>query len=69
MSNPEIQNSIEIIKKELKRLSQYEQLVYFIANDYTELSYEKIEWQRNDWCKRARKLIEQDFSQDEYFLC
>ena len=43
--------------KEIKRLQQYESMVHFIANDYVELSYEKAQWQRDDWLKRCRKTI------------
>lgn len=35
----------------------YEHFAYFVANDYLELSYNKIAWQRDDWYKRARKVI------------
>lgn len=47
-------------EKEIKRLQKYEKLVQFIANDYHELSYDKAMWQRDDWKKRCRKLIEED---------
>jgi hypothetical protein len=43
--------------KEIKRLQQYEAMVYFIANNYIELSYEKAQLQRDDWLKRCRKTI------------
>ena len=43
--------------QEIERLQQYEAMVHFIANDYVELSYEKAQWQRDDWIKRCRKLI------------
>jgi len=42
---------------EIERLRKYEELVGFIANDYHELSHDKIAWQRNDWKKRCHKLI------------
>jgi hypothetical protein len=45
---------------EIERLRRYEKLVQFIANDYHELSYEKAQWQRDDWKKRCKKLIEED---------
>lgn len=45
---------------EIERLKKYEELVQFIANDYHELSYEKAQWQRDDWKKRCKKLIEED---------
>lgn len=35
-----------------------EQLIAYIANDYTELSYDKIIWQRNDWQKICREWLE-----------
>lgn len=44
---------------EIERLRKYRELVMFIANDYYELSHDKIEWQRNDWMKRCGKLIEE----------
>ena len=47
-------------EKEIERLKKYEQLVWFIANDYYELSHDKVKWQHNDWYKRCRKLIEED---------
>lgn len=49
---------------EIKRLQKYEKLVRFIANDYCELSYDKAMWQREDWQKRCRKLIEEDHKDD-----
>lgn len=45
------------LRQEIERLQQYEAMVHFIANDYVELSYEKAQWQRDDWIKRCRKLI------------
>jgi hypothetical protein len=42
---------------EVKRLQQYESMVHYIANDYIELSYDKAQWQRDDWLKRCRKTI------------
>ena len=46
--------------KDQIRLNKYVKLVHFIANDYHELSYEKAQWQRDDWKKRCKKLIEED---------
>ncbi len=45
---------------EIERLQKYEKLVQFIANDYYEMSHDKVKWQHNDWYKRCRKLIEED---------
>ena len=43
-------------EKLIEKLLKYRDLVWFIANDYHELSYEKIQWQRDDWQKRCTKL-------------
>ena len=51
--------------EEIRRLRKYEQLVWFIANDYYELSHDKVYWQRDDWRQRCRKLIEEDNAQDD----
>jgi hypothetical protein len=45
------------LRQEIERLRQYESTVKFIANDYVELSYEKAQWQRDDWWKRCNKTI------------
>ena len=54
------QNICENAIEEIKRLNKYRSLVLFINEDYHELSYEKARWQRDDWKKRANKLIEED---------
>ncbi|NDB61993.1 hypothetical protein EB001_26670 [bacterium] len=43
----------------IAELEKFKKLVEFIANDYHELSYEKAQWQRDDWKKRCKKLIEE----------
>lgn len=48
------------LEKEIERLQRYEKMVWFIANDYYEMSHDKVKWQHNDWYKRCRKLIEED---------
>jgi len=58
-------SSIEDLKVELNRLQKYKNLVYFIANDYHELSYEKAQWQRDDWKRRCKKLIEELEPEDD----
>lgn len=35
------------------------EFVRFIATDYVELSHDKVRWQRDDYIKQARKLLEQ----------
>lgn len=51
---------VDVQADEIERLEKYEKLVWFIANDYHELSHDKVYWQRDDWRQRCRKLIEED---------
>jgi hypothetical protein len=51
---------IEKLEAEIARLEQYESMVHFIADDYIELSYEKAQWQRDDWLKRCKKIIAEE---------
>lgn len=46
--------------EEIRRLRKYEKMVQYIANDYWELSHDKIKWIYTDYKKRCRKLIEED---------
>ena len=41
-------------------LRDLEDFVHLVATDYVELSHDKIEWQRNDYRRRARKLLGYD---------
>jgi hypothetical protein len=52
------------LSKELENLinmtitnSDAMEFVRFVANDYIELSHDKIVWQRNDFIKRAQKIL------------
>lgn len=38
-------------------LELYENFIRFVANDRIEFSYDKIREQRDDYVKRARKLL------------
>lgn len=40
------------------RVEQLEEFVRFIANDYFELSHDKVRWQRDEYIKKANKLME-----------
>jgi len=53
---------IEQSQKEMMRLRKYETLVKYIAADPPELSYDKIELQRNHWKKLCEKLFEDDYN-------
>lgn len=39
-------------------VSELYEFVRFIATDYVELSQDKVLWQRNDYIKRAKKILE-----------
>ena len=41
-------------------------VVHMIANDYVELSHDKVMWQRNDFMKRCRAALETFHSFPEY---
>ena len=47
-------------EKEMARLKRYEALVKFIANDYIELSHDKVQNEYLHIIKRCRKLVEED---------
>lgn len=47
-------------EKEIDRLQKYEKLVIYIANDYWELSHDKIKWLYTEYKNKCRKLIEED---------
>lgn len=37
-----------------------EQLIEFIANDYVELSHDKVLWQRNEYIQICREWLERN---------
>ena len=43
---------------EIERLRQ---ALHIIANDYVELSHDKVHWQRDDHMKIARKALEESY--------
>jgi hypothetical protein len=63
--NETYHSDIDNLFNEIERLQEYRNLVWFIANDYVELSWEKVKWQRNDFMSRCGKLIEKLESSDE----
>jgi len=48
------------MKQTIANLEKYRDLVEYITSDYVELSYDKAQWQRDDWRKRCNKLIIED---------
>ena len=48
---------------EIERLRKYEKLVQYIANDYWELSHDKIRWLYTEYKTKCRELIEEDNSE------
>lgn len=49
--------SAESIQLSTKNLMKLYRFVYYVANDYHELSHEKVRLQRNDFIKEARKVL------------
>jgi len=54
-----MEEEIAAIREKIAKLEKYRDLVRFIANDYLELSYEKAQWQRDDWKKRCERLLKE----------
>ena len=48
-----------------KQNSELLNLVKFIANDYVELSHDKVLWQRNDFMKRCKKFLNEHYAQED----
>jgi hypothetical protein len=59
------EDQIEKLELKIDQLQKYKVFAIMIANEPWELSYEKIEWQRNWWSKLARELVEKLESGDE----
>jgi hypothetical protein len=52
-----LSKEIEILINMAITNSDAMEFVRFVANDYVELSHDKVMWQRNDYMKRARKIL------------
>lgn len=39
-------------------VSELYEFVRYIATDYVELSHDKVRWQRDDYIKQAKKILE-----------
>ena len=50
---------IDRLELKIDQLQKYKVFAIMIANEPWELSYEKIEWQRNWWSKLARGLVKE----------
>ena len=55
-----LRDQIKKAADEIERLRKYERVVRFIASDYIELSYEKVQWQRDDWRKRCNRVMAEE---------
>ena len=54
-----MEEEITAIREKIAKLEKYRDLVWFIANDSYELSYEKAQQQRDDWRKRCQRLLKE----------
>ena len=50
------------IKEAANEIERLRQALHIIANDYVELSHDKVRWQRDDHIKTARKALEESYS-------
>lgn len=53
----DMRKDLEEHEKVLEEREKLFNFVHFVANDYVELSNDKIQWQRDDFIKRARKIL------------
>lgn len=55
-----LERRVQELEERIQRLedlnSRMSQFVYMIANDYVELSQDKVRWQRDDYIIKARQL-------------
>jgi len=49
----------EVIVAVANRLETLEAFVMWIARDYVESSHDKVRWQRDDYIKRAKELLDE----------
>lgn len=49
------EHNIQVSSENLMKLYRF---VYYVANDYFELSHEKVRLQRDDFIKEAREVLE-----------
>lgn len=47
-----------------EKLEKLEAFVKWIALDFVELSHEKVRWQRDDWLKRAKQLLNELYEEE-----
>ena len=50
------EHNIQVSSENLMKLYRF---VYYVANDYFELSHEKVRLQRDDFIKEAREVLEE----------
>ena len=48
----------QVIVEVNKHLDELEAFVMWVARDYVESSHDKVRWQRDDYIKRAKELID-----------
>jgi len=48
----------EVIIAAAKDMQRMWNLIHDIANDYIELSHDKVRWQRDDYVNKAKKLLD-----------
>ena len=52
---------LEAANDEIERLRA---TLHYIANDYVELSHDKVQWQRDDHMKMARKALAESYKDE-----
>ena len=54
--------TVEELKEAADEIERLRRALHIIANDYVELSHDKVRWQRDDHIKTARKALEESYS-------
>lgn len=54
-----------IVYLAIKEITRLRNALRYIGNDYVELSYEKVHWQRDDHMKTARIALAESYKHEE----
>lgn len=54
-----------LMSREYTRQLTARQLIEYIAKDYIEFSYDKIQWQRDDWRKACCDWLEHNMEEQD----
>jgi hypothetical protein len=56
--------TVEDLKEAIVEIKRLRNALHIIANDYVELSHDKVHWQRDDHIRTARKALAESYKDD-----